>query len=207
MIQYNINDMFVMFTIASFLGFVFENIFCINWNGYIDNRNMTLPFIHGYGDAVTGIYMLLGIPSGSNIVMYFLCSFIIVCLSEIILGKTVEKICGFIWWNYDKFPLHITHYTSVPTSLGFASVITIFMKFCFVPVMDVIAILPLQIKFIFRIPMFVILTFDMFSSYTAMFKKRKHNNIWRIWVNKSKKDEEEFQYEYYLPHYNPFRRR
>ena len=208
--QYNINDIFVMFTVTSFLGFVFENIFSVMWNGYFDNRNMTLPFIHGYGDAVIGIFILSGIPMKNNIVLYFLSSFVLVCLSEIIIGTTVEKICGFVWWSYDNFPLHITHYTSVPTSLGFAALITVFMGFCFTPLMDMIEILPLQLKNIIGLPMFVLLTIDMVISYVTMYKKGAHNNRWRILITEAKNidaETEKFNHEYTIPYYGLFHRR
>lgn len=208
--NYSITDLSVMFTITSFFGFVLENFFCVKWNGYFDNRNMTLPFIHGYGDAVIGIFILLGIPKKSNFILYFLSSFVIVCLSEIIIGTAVEKICGFVWWNYDNFPLHITHYTSVPTSIGFASLITVFMGFCFTPLMQLIGILPLQLKSIIGLPMFVLLTVDMIVSYAAMYKNGSHNNRWRIRVKKIKNcnaENEKFNHEYALPHYGLFHRR
>lgn len=208
--QYDLNDLFVMFTVVSFLGFVFENIFSVMWNGYLDNRNMTLPFIHGYGDAVIGIFILLGVPAKSNVFIYFLASFVIVCLSEIIIGVAVEKVCGFVWWKYDNFPLHITHYTSVPTSLGFASLITVFMGFCFTPLMGLIEILPLQLKRIIGLPMFVVLTIDMIVSYAVMYKNGEHNNRWRLRLTGPKNSDaetEKFRHEYILPHFGLFHRR
>lgn len=49
-------------TVISFLGFVVENVWLSMTKGYIDNRNMTLPFLLGYGIAIVLIYLLFGTP-------------------------------------------------------------------------------------------------------------------------------------------------
>ena len=92
------------------------------------------PFLLGYGLAVVGMYYVIGTPHD----MRFLCifpiegsrSYVLICyavttgllvsLGEMLLGTLTEKISGVVWWNYTWIPLHVTKYTSVPTSIGFA---------------------------------------------------------------------------------------
>ena len=59
--------------------------------------------------------------------VYFLCSFAVVCVGEIVLGIVVEALCHIEYWNYSNIPMHITKYTSIPTSTAFAAMITILM--------------------------------------------------------------------------------
>ena len=137
-------------TIISFLGFVVENVWLSMTKGYIDNRNMTLPFLLGYGIAIVLIYFLFGTPERLKIfgfetqitstfaqtVIYY--GIVIVCVSvgEIVLGTFVEKTCGIIWWDYTRLPMHITRYTTIPTSMAFSLGITVFMRRFFTPLMN-----------------------------------------------------------------------
>lgn len=136
-------------TVVSFLGFVVENVWLSMTKGFIDNRNMTLPFLLGYGIAIVLIYLLFGTPEHLRIlgidagmtdtfaqtVIYY--GIVIVCVSvgEIALGTFVEKTCGIIWWDYTRLPMHITKYTSLPTSMAFSLGITVFMRRFFTPLM------------------------------------------------------------------------
>jgi uncharacterized membrane protein len=138
-----------MMTIASFLGFLVENAWLAVTKGYIDNRNMNLPFLLGYGVAIVGMYLVLGTPTNSplldrvtyldtpfkRVAFYYVCSFVLVSVGEITLGTFVEKTCHIVWWDYSRIALHFTKYTSVPTSTGFATIITFFMDKCFEPIM------------------------------------------------------------------------
>jgi len=49
-------------TIISFLGYCVENIWLAVTQQYINNRNMYLPFLLGYGLTVVGIYLIFGTP-------------------------------------------------------------------------------------------------------------------------------------------------
>ena len=127
---YSIYSLFMMVAVISFLGFCLEDTWLSLTKGYIDNRNMNLPFLLGYGLLVVGIYIIIGIPErivflGKPIfpkskfrryLLYFMCMMVIVSLGEILLGTFVEKMFGFEYWNYTRIPMHITKYTSVPTS-------------------------------------------------------------------------------------------
>lgn len=133
--------------VISFLGFVVENVWLTATKGYIDNRNMCFPFLLGYGIAILLIYIILGTPKklwlfGKVILiknkliktlLYFLGVMICVSVGEIVIGTFVEKTCHFCWWDYTQLPLHITQYTSIPTSAMFSSLITFFMDYFFVP--------------------------------------------------------------------------
>lgn len=136
--KYSIFDFGIMAAIISFLGFIVENIWLAVTKGYVNNRNMNAPFLLGYGLLVISLFFVLGTPEEMaqwgmfkgirtkwiRYMLYFVCSFVVVSIGEILLGTIVEKLCGIEYWNYASLPMHITKYTSVPTSIGFASMIT-----------------------------------------------------------------------------------
>ena len=117
--EYNIYALGIMTAIISFLGFVVENIWLALTKGYINNRNMNMPFLLGYGLLIMFMYFVLGTPGKlakwsmfknlktklAKYVAYFLCAMILVSIGEIILGMVVEEFCGFEYWNYSNIPL------------------------------------------------------------------------------------------------------
>lgn len=189
---YDIYSLGIMVAVISFLGFCLENLWLAATKGFIDNRNMHLPFLMGYGVLVVGMYLILGTPehmaltgliyvSGTKaqkFLIYFLCSMVIVTVGELVLGHLMEWICGFEYWNYNWIPLHITKYTSIPTSIGFAAIITSFMGACFDPIMSVIGMMNTQDIKPLSIMLMVILTADLIVSFRQMRKKHGLNVRW-----------------------------
>ncbi len=188
--------------VASFIGFCVENIFISFSHGFMDNRNMVLPFLFGYGLAILAYYILFGTPDHplwftkemqfqSSFLAHlysFTIAFLGVSAGEIILGHMTEWCCGIVWWDYSAIPLHITRYTSVPTSLCFASLITIFMKYCFNPLLNIfLKINPHALSFL-AVALVLVLSLDMINSAIYMFKNHSTLSIWRIDFKQPLKD-------------------
>ncbi len=139
-----------MLVLTSFIGFLVEDTFKIFKNGYFDNRFMFLPFLLGYGFFAVLIGVLAGTPKNIlpllkrdikirapfNYIVYFLAMAVLVSAGELALGFTVEWVAGFYYWDYTNIPLNFTRYTSLPTSLGFGFIITLFMSVVYQPLMN-----------------------------------------------------------------------
>ncbi len=144
----NITALLYIVLIVSFLGFWVENIWLSLYLGFMDNRNMHLPALLGYGLGVAAIIAMFGTPQQPHFfrrplklssrfwqtAVFYLFACLSVMVGEIALGTLVEKISGIIWWEYTALPLHITKYTCVPTTLAFGALITFFMGHLFPPV-------------------------------------------------------------------------
>lgn len=181
-------------TIVSFMGFVVENVWLAITKGFMDNRNMCLPFLIGYGLAMVAIYLLFGTPVSPRILgrklsirNRFLCALIFflivmacVSLGEIILGTVVEKSCGIIWWDYTRLPLHITRYTSIPTSMGFAMLITIFMRYFFEPMYDYFLKMNFEDLRTMACGFMTLLNIDFLHNAVRIYKERKMTQLWRV---------------------------
>lgn len=184
----------IMMVIVSFLGFFAENVWLAITNGYINNRNMNLPFLLGYGLAMLAIYLLFGIPSqmtffsrfsvkapkGMKIFLYFLCVMLCVSLGEIILGTATERFCCIEYWNYEWLPLHITKYTSIPTSLGFAAIVTVFMDRIFPPLMNEIARFDGKVVHVTALVLITVLVIDFLYCYGHMMKTHDFYRKWKV---------------------------
>ena len=181
--RYAIATYILMAVLVSFLGFVVEDGWLALTKGYIDNRNMHLPFLFGYGIAMVGLYLIpFQIKKKETFVrfiIYFVLVMLAVSVGEIILGTLVEKVCHFYWWDYTVIPLHITRYTSVPTSLGFALIITTFMdKFC-IPILDQLAAIPAERATVLAWILGVSLSVDMVYSMYKMYRNHGGLKIWK----------------------------
>ena len=180
--DYTVYDYFLMMSLISFLGFLLENIWLAERKGYVDNRNMNLPFLIGYGIAVMFIYFILGVPGNSKLFLYYVLVFVIVSLGEIMLGTIVEKLCGIYYWDYTNLPLHVTRYTSFFTSIGFSLIITGFMKNGFIPIMDMIHAHSNTSLKVLSVILITALCLDFLVSFYYMFK---HKDFYRLWQHKS----------------------
>ena len=184
----------LIIVLISFLGFITENIFICFRSGVIDNRNMVLPFLLGYGLAILAIYKLFGTPNEPKflgkelhfsssfiaIIYYFVIAFLCVSIGELILGHLIEWTCGIKWWNYSSLPLHITQYTSVLTSSLFALFITVFMKLFFNPLLNSFQKINPKVLPILAISLMFLLSVDFIHSAIYMFKNHQTLQIWKI---------------------------
>lgn len=191
--NYGWGAIFIMTAFISFLGFALENIWLAARKGYMDNRNMFAPFLIGYGMAVMSFYFVLGTPSDlrffgepsesgekSSFGAYCLLTFILVSVGEIVLGKATEKIGGVILWDYTGIPLHITRYTSVPTSIGFTVVIVTFMDCFFERIMNRLSEFDPVRTLIFGTILMIVMAADFLFNSFRMIRTHKIMTVWRI---------------------------
>ncbi len=193
-IQIGGQDIYVlgmMMALISFLGFVVENLWLAVTKGYMNNRNMNAPFLLGYGVLVLVMYFLFGTPGKMRGVrkrggrkrqyaMYFLCAMLFVCVGEIVLGILVEHLCGIEYWNYSGIPLHITKYTSIPTSAAFASMITLFMGNCFDPLIRWISRMDYRVLKVLSVLLVTVMLWDYLVSFGMMIRKKDFYRRWKL---------------------------
>lgn len=191
--------MTMMIPMISFLGFVLENTWLSLTKGYIDNRGMYLPFLLGYGLAVVTIYLIFDTPSRfaqkytitvwghqlSGYLVYFGIMIFLISTGEIMLGTIMEKCCGIVYWNYLSIPLHITKYTSIPTSIGFSMILMLFEEYCFCPLLEWIQKMPERTLQILSRVAFIVLLCDCLHGFYIMNQTGKLNVLWRVQVDKT----------------------
>ncbi len=189
-------SLIIMAIFVSFLGFLVENIWLSITKGYIDNRNMILPFLIGYGLFIIGLYLLIGTPDtflatastyllkrpAIRKALYFATVFLIISIGEILLGFFTERYFGFYYWNYECLPMHLTRYTSVPTSCGFTIIITLFMQECFFPILEFIYSINTDIINFIAFLFIIVLFLDFIVSFQKMHKTHKPNLRWKKYV-------------------------
>lgn len=187
----------ILIVLISFIGWLLENLWLAITKGYIDNRNMNLPFLLGYGLLVAGFALFFGVPDNicfGNVnlaintklswIMYFFIAFIIICSGEHLLGTAVEKICKIEYWNYEWIPCRFSKYTTIPTSTGFALLLTLFMGYVIEPLYNILKRIDGNNASMIGTICLVILTIDFILCFNKMRKNRTLNEKWRIIIKK-----------------------
>lgn len=186
-------------TIVSFLGFVVENVWLAITKGFMDNRNMCLPFLIGYGLAMVAIYFILGTPTEfallgkklkiksryAKLILYFLAVMVCVSVGEVVLGTIVEKTCHIYWWDYTRLPLHITRYTSIPTSMAFSMLITTFMHKFFMPMYEFFQKLDYNDLQVLAGSFMTLMTVDFIHNAVRIYRDKEMRSIWKIDTTKT----------------------
>ena len=176
--EYSIYDYIALVIVVSFLGFCLENIWMLFRKGEIDNRNMNFPFLIGYGMAILIIYFLLGVPQKEKVWFFFCACFLIVSVGEILLGFSVEKVCGIYYWDYTSLPMHVTRYTSFFTSIGFAAIITCFFYRFFTPLMTFIKSLDCHRNHVICVAVLAVMIIDFLYSFKYMHDNQALYSSW-----------------------------
>ncbi len=187
--EYSVFTWASIIVICSFIGFVIENVWIGIRYGYFDNRNMYLPFLLGDGIAVVLFYSILGLPEKYPDIKYFSSVFVLVSLGEIILGYVVEKVCGIYYWDYSGLPFHLTRYTSLFTSAGFAAMITVFMRSVFpfiVKMLSLIEAFPFRYAGVIFAGLLIV---DYFASFYQMRKRKDFHLRWKVELRIKSEDE------------------
>lgn len=154
--DYTIADLWLASLVFANIGYWVENLFRLFSKGILDSRNQILPFLFCYSIAMWALYFALGTPKKSRIfnhkiisddsiksqrlsvLCYFLISFFFIFFGEIVVGTMFEKISGIQLWNYSGIPLHMTQYTSVPTTIALSTGVIVLMEYFFTPLMNAI---------------------------------------------------------------------
>ena len=104
----------------------------------------------------------------------------LVSVAEIVLGNFVEKHCEIVWWNYTGLPLHIGKYTSVPTSMGFAAMITLFMGCVFPRLYAWVVQIENPSLSILTFALTGLLVMDFGYAARYMIRNKRVNRLWQI---------------------------
>ena len=108
---------------------------------------------------------------------------VVVCT---VLGIVVEALCHIEYWNYSNIPMHITKYTSIPTSTAFAAMITILMGNVFPVLMDWICRINTQWAKIICAVLWIVMVADFFISFGHMIKAKNFYLKWKIFLRAKK---------------------
>ena len=120
-----ISQFFVEFIFFSFLGWVWESIYCtLREHHWMDRGFLFGPYCPIYGSCVVGAEILFGYILPGNlqemsIPVIFLISMAGSAIAEYATSWVLEKRFHARWWDYSNIPLNLNGRICLPASLGF----------------------------------------------------------------------------------------
>lgn len=176
----SLNKYIVAFFLFSFLGWIWESIYCIIRKHRWDNRGFLYgPVCPIYGcGSLVGIFIYDLIKDGylPNIKwwMVFILGFVVSMILEYFTSWLLEKLFKARWWDYSHVPLNINGRTSVPTSVAFGAAAVPIMKIL-IPLADRgLSLLSVFLLNIFALILVSIISVDITLTISALtdFQKR-----------------------------------
>ncbi|WP_281677076.1 putative ABC transporter permease [Eggerthia catenaformis] len=130
-----ISRYFIGFVFFSFLGWVWECLFCMINTGKWENRGFLFgPYCPIYGSAVMLAYFIFGhhrLSVNSSLIIVFLICMIGSAVIEYVTSYILEKIYHARWWDYSNIPFNIKGRIALPISVAFGIAGIIIVKFVF----------------------------------------------------------------------------
>ena len=110
--------------IYSFLGWVYETIYCTVKSGKWENRGFLFgPACPIYGTGAIAISVVMGLTAQNNIQLstwqIYLISVVGSAVLEFVTSWALEKKFHALWWDYSRLPFNLQGRISLFTSLGF----------------------------------------------------------------------------------------
>lgn len=135
-----LSKLFVWFIVYSFMGWVYESIFCTIKNRQWENRG----FLHGPIVPIYGVGALLAsivfsslpvesLQQASSLTIFLIC-FLGSIVLEYFTSWALEKLFHAYWWDYSNVPLNIHGRVCLFASIGFgvAGILVVRVLFPFV---------------------------------------------------------------------------
>lgn len=112
-----IETLFMTFILYSFVGWVWESIYCSIKANHLVYRGFLLgPYCPVYGFGVIAVLILVPENVGTLLNLYFN-AVVIVTIIEYITSWMLEKLFNMKLWDYTNVPLNISGRVAVPVSL------------------------------------------------------------------------------------------
>ena len=111
----------IYFSILSFVGYLYECLAMLLWNGEWDNRGFlfgpVIP-IYGAGALLGTLLFHYSLPDHTPMIVFFV-SMVASAVLEYVVHYGLEKAFHAYWWDYSKAPLNINGRICLPASIGF----------------------------------------------------------------------------------------
>ena len=182
--EYSVKELFIIFMIYSFIGWVIEVIWAIIKDKKIINRGFLIgPYLPIYG--VGGILMTLLLNRYINDVFpLFIMSIVLFSILEYFTSYILEKLFNARWWDYTKYKFNINGRICLETMVPFGFIGLFAMKIFNPFLYKCITSTPDNIINIMFVILLVIFLFDLSISLNVMVKIKGT-------IKKAKKDSTE----------------
>ena len=119
-----VSKYFVWFVLFSFMGWIYESIYCTIKKHHWENRGFLFgPIcpIYGFGAVAASIICSgAALPEMSDVKIFIVCFFGSIVL-EYTTSWVLEKLFHAVWWDYSQVKFNIHGRVCLPASIGFGA--------------------------------------------------------------------------------------
>ncbi|WP_334117046.1 putative ABC transporter permease [Ligilactobacillus sp.] len=102
--MYTINDLVLLFFIYSFVGWLWETVYCSSREGHFVYRGFLFgPYCPVYGFAVSSVLLFTQELTG-NLLLLFLVGTVVSTVFEYLAGAFLENVFHLKLWDYSRYP-------------------------------------------------------------------------------------------------------
>ena len=159
---------FIIFMLYSFVGWVWESVFCSLWceRKFINRGFLTGPYCPIYGcGAVLGLVVLGNIQ---NSLVLFLTAGLLCCVLEYITSYVMEKLFKARWWDYSNMIFNIHGRVCLLGFLIFGGATVLLVKVLNPPVMQRLEMLDDKTTHILSIVLFAAFITDSIITVSGL---------------------------------------
>lgn len=166
----NINKLFIIFIIYSFIGWVIEVIYTFIMDKHFVNRGFLIgPYCPIYGLGCIFVINLLG-KYKNDIVVVFVMSIMICSLIEYFTSLILEKIFNARWWDYSRKKFNLNGRICLETMLPFGVLCCIVIYILNPFILKILSYLSFNLLNILFVFLLTIITLDLTISLLIIIK-------------------------------------
>lgn len=170
MIQDQFTTLFLYWIVYSLFGWILETIYCSFLQGhYVERGFLNGPFCPIYGFGALLVLTALD-PYIDNIAAVFILGMCFTSILEYITSYIMEKLFKMRWWDYSDHKFNINGRVCLLNSVLFGILCVLLIEWIHPGIVFLINEIPITIKYVSTIILFVIISADLFVSVRSVQK-------------------------------------
>ena len=101
-------------------------------------------------------------------------------MGELVVGNAWDLLFGVQLWSYNGWPLNVTQYTSIVTTLGFGGGAYLIFKFIYKPLLELVKRIPYKAAVIICLSLGILVPLDTLRMMISIIVEGVAPNFWRI---------------------------
>ncbi len=162
------SELILLFFIYSFIGWVWETIYCsLKAGRFVYRGFLTGPYCPIYGFGILGVLYFLE-PLKNNLVLLYISSAVLVSVLEYLTSYALEKMFHASWWDYKDVPLNLNGRIALPISAFWGIACVLIVKVIHPRIQIVSDYLVAQFHWVLPALFSVVLVADLIYTVTNM---------------------------------------
>lgn len=155
------NVIVLLFFMYSFIGWLWETIYCSLKAGHFVYRGFLIgPITPIYGFGILGVIYILRPIHGTTVGLFFAAALLVTVL-EYVASYLLERFFHASWWDYKDVPFNINGRVALPISIFWGACCVLIVRIVHPVLLHLAANVSLTIGFLLPVALLMLLSFDL----------------------------------------------